>query len=391
MGMDFYQFHLNTKILFQPGIAKDFGNELSQLPAKRYLLVADPYFVQSGVAAEIAKGVEAAEFEVVGIFSDIPPNSEVQVVKACIALAQSKQAEGLIVLGGGSAIDTAKAANIVLTLGGDLVEDHSGSQTIPHALKPLIAIPTTAGTGSEVTSSAVIFDEGSQRKLSFNDAFIRPHLALLDPELTLSVPAKATAMTGMDALTHSIESITSVQANPMSDALAKQAIPRILEFLPKAVQHGEDLEARSEMMIAANMAGIAFDHAMVGVVHSMSHATGGIAHVPHGMANSIFLPYGMEYNLEVSADRYAEIAKLMGVDVSGMDVNTAARAAIDAVRGLRQKLKQGSGLPDRLRDAGVKETQLEEIARSAVEDGTSFFNPREVVFEEVLKKIREAY
>src|SRR5262249_53931774 len=127
--MDFYQFHLNTKNLFQAGIARDFGNELSQLPAKRYLLVADPYFVQSGVAGEIAQGVETADFQIVGTFSDIPPNSEVKVVKACLQLAQAKQAEGLIVLGGGSAIDTAKAANIVLTLGGDLVEDHSGSQT----------------------------------------------------------------------------------------------------------------------------------------------------------------------------------------------------------------------------------------------------------------------
>jgi alcohol dehydrogenase len=391
VGADFYQFFLNTKILFQAGISGDFSNELSQMNIGSWLLVTDPFFAHNGVAEKIRAGIEAAGCRVTGIFSDVPPNSELRVVQACIELAKQVGAEAIVALGGGSAIDTAKAANIVLSLGGDLVEDYSGAQTIPRALNPLIAIPTTAGTGSEVTSSAVIFDEASQRKLSFNDSYLRPSLALLDPELTLSLPPKATAMTGMDALTHSIESYTSVQSNPMSDALAMKAIKMIHLNLFKAVERGDDLAARSEMIIAANMAGIAFDQAMVGVVHSMSHATGGIAHVPHGMANSIYLPYGMEYNLEVCAERYAGIARRLGVDTAKMDKVSAARAAIQAVRDLRTSLKQLCGLPDRLRDAGVQEGQLEEIAHAAVEDGASFFNPREVIYEEVLQKIREAY
>ncbi|KAB2840621.1 iron-containing alcohol dehydrogenase [bacterium] len=391
VGIDFYQFFLNTKILFQPGISKDFANELAQLPARKFLLVTDPFFAENGVADAVRAGLESAGTEVVGVFSDVPPNSEVEVVKRCAVAATAGGAEGIVVLGGGSAMDTAKAANIVFSLGGDLVADYSGSQTIPRALKPLIAIPTTAGTGSEVTSSAVIFDEATQRKLSFNDSFLRPQLALLDPELTLSLPPKATAMTGMDALTHAIEAYTSAQANPMSDALAMKAVKLIRTNLLKAVERGDDLEARSHMMIASNMAGIAFDHAMVGVVHAMSHATGGIAHVPHGLANSIYLPYGMEYNLEVAADRYAGLARRLGVDTSAMSAPEAARTAVQAVRELRAALKRACGLPDRLRDAGVAEGQLEEIAATAVEDGASFFNPREVVFEEVLIKIREAY
>lgn len=391
VGIDFYQFFLNTKILFQPGISKDFANELAQLPARKFLLVTDPFFAENGVADAVRAGLESAGTEVVGVFSDVPPNSEVEVVKRCAVAATAGGAEGIVVLGGGSAMDTAKAANIVFSLGGDLVADYSGSQTIPRALKPLIAIPTTAGTGSEVTSSAVIFDEATQRKLSFNDSFLRPQLALLDPELTLSLPPKATAMTGMDALTHAIEAYTSAQANPMSDALAMKAVKLIRTNLLKAVERGDDLEARSHMMIASNMAGIAFDHAMVGVVHAMSHATGGIAHVPHGLANSIYLPYGMEYNLEVAADRYAGLARRLGVDTSAMSAPEAARAAVQAVRELRAALKRACGLPDRLREAGVAEGQLEEIAATAVEDGASFFNPREVVFDEVLNKIREAY
>jgi alcohol dehydrogenase class IV len=391
VGTDFYQFYLNTKILFQPGIAKDFSNELGQVGASRYFLIADPFLFESGVAKAIQKGVEAGGGGIVGLYKDVPPNSSVEVVKACAAQALASGAEGTIVVGGGSAMDTAKCANILFSLGGDLVVDYSGSQTIPRALKPLIAIPTTAGTGSEVTSSAVILDEASQRKLSFNDFFLRPTLAILDPELTLTVPPKGTAITGMDALTHAVEAYTSVQANPMSDALAMKAVKLIKGNLLKAVRNGADLEARGNMLIAANMAGIAFDHAMVGVVHAMAHATGGIAHVPHGMANSIYLPFGMEYNLETSAGRYHGIARRFGIDVSKQSDEAGARAAIQWVRDLRTELKKICGLPDRLRDAGVREDQLEEIARAAVEDGTSFFNPREVTFEGVLEKIKEAY
>lgn len=391
MSPDFYQFFLNTKILFGPGISKDFGNELQQLQLTKYFLVTDPFLYENGVAAAVQEGVESSGCQIVGTFKDVPPNSELAVVLRCAEAAKAAGAEAVIVLGGGSAMDTAKCVNLLLSLGGDLVADYSGSQTISQALQPLIAIPTTAGTGSEVTSSAVILDEANGRKVSFNDFYLRPSLALLDPELTWTVPPKVTAMTGMDALTHAIESYTSVQANPMSDALAMKAIKLIAGHLLRAVQDGSDAEARAQMMVAANMAGIAFDHAMVGVVHAMSHATGGIAHVPHGLANSIYLPFGMEYNMETSAPRYAGIARRFGIDTSKLSPDEAALRAIQFVRDLRAQMKAACGLPDRLRDAGVKESQLEELANAAVEDGTSFFNPREVTFEGVLEKMKQAY
>ena len=353
-------------------------------------MVCDPFFAKNGLAQTVKEGIEAAGLEVVGIYSEVPPNSELKTVEACANQARAAEAEGIVVLGGGSAIDTAKAANILLSLGGDLVNDYSGTQTISQELKPLIAIPTTAGTGSEVTSSAVIYDAANRLKLSFNDSHLVPSLALLDPELTLTVPPPITAMTGMDAMTHAIEAVTSIQANPMSEALALQAIAMLRQNLLATVRDGSDLERRGQLMAAANMAGIAFDHAMVGVIHAMSHATGGIAHVPHGMANSIFLPYGMEYNLEVAAAGYARMAPAFGIAVSG-DENADARAVIQAVRDLRRDLHQACGLPQRLSEAGVKESDLNEIARNAVDDGTSFFNPREVTEEGVLAKIREAY
>lgn len=385
-----YQFFLRSKVLFQPGLARDFSNELGQLGVAKLFLVCDPFFAKNGLAETIKQGIEAAGVEVVGLFSEVPPNSELKTVQDCARKAEEAGAEGLVVLGGGSAIDTAKAANILLSLGGDLVNDYSGSQTITQDLKPLIAIPTTAGTGSEVTSSAVIYDAANRLKLSFNDSHLVPTLALLDPELTLTVPPAVTAMTGMDAMTHAVEAVTSIQANPMSEALALKAIELLRKNLLETVRDGSDPARRGNLMAAANMAGIAFDHAMVGVVHAMSHATGGIAHVPHGMANSIYLPYGMEYNLEVAAAGYARMAPAFGLEVSG-DEEADARAVIRAVRDLRLELHRACGLPQTLREAGVKEADLPEIARLAVEDGTSFFNPREVTEEEVLAKIREAY
>ncbi len=388
---EFYQFFLNTKILFQAGISQNFGHECEQLGVQKLFLICDPFFAQNGLADSIQEALANSGIQTVGRFSEVPPKSEIQVVQKCAEAAMASGAEALLALGGGSAMDTAKTANILFSLGGDLVNDYSGSQTISEPLKPLIAIPTTAGTGSEVTSSAVIFDEASQSKLSFNDFNLRPTLALLDPEITLSMPPKLTAMTGMDALTHAIESYTSLQANPMSDALAMKAIKIIKNHLLSAVRQGDDLEARSNMLVAANMAGIAFDHAMVGVVHAMSHATGGIAHVAHGLANSIYLPFGMEFNLEVAAERYAGIARRFGIDTRLLNTDEAARAAIAYVKQLRKDLYVACGLEFRLRDVGVNEDQLEAIAQAATEDGTSFFNPREVGYDDVYLKIKEAY
>lgn len=391
MGTDFYQFNLKTKILFQAGLSKDFGNEISQLQIKKLFLICDPFFVESGVARAVERGIEAAGVRVVGRFDRIPANSELKVVQHCAQLASRSGAEGMVVLGGGSSMDTAKTANILFSLGGDLVADYSGSQTIDRPLKPLIAIPTTAGTGSEVSSAAVILDTEHHAKLSFTDDHLRPDLAILDPELTLSLPPKVTAMTGMDALTHAIESYTSRQANPMSDAMAMKALKLIKNNLLQAVEQGDDLEARSQMLIAANMAGIAFDHAMVGIVHAMSHAAGGVAGVPHGLANHIFLPFGMEYNKKVSARRYAGIARRFGIETAGMDPEEAAQAAIDYVRQIRRDLKKSCGLPDRLREAGIRGDQLEAIAELAMEDGTTYFNPREVTLEGLREKIQEAF
>ncbi len=389
--VEFFQFHCPTRIVFSNGIARDFSAERASFNLSRLFVVTDKVLTELKVIDPVLEGVQKSGMEIAGIFKEVPSNSELKVVKRCAEEAAKKEADGLLAIGGGSVIDTAKAVDILLTHEGDLVHDYSGAQTLPGPLKPLLAIPTTAGTGSEVSTAAVILDEATHTKLSFVDRHLAPHLAILDPELTVSMPPKVTAATAMDALTHAIESYTSVQANPVSRAFSRGAIPLIRKNLLRAVLHGNDLEARGALLTAATMAGIAFDHAMVGVVHAMAHATGGLAAVHHGTANSSFLPWGMEYNLETSYRDYAEVGEILEVRKSGMNDREAALAAIEAIKRFRLEIHQASGLPYRLRDVGVSQGLLEAIAEGAVNDGTSFYNPREVVKEAVLEQVKKAW
>lgn len=388
---DFFQFYCPTKLVFQPGISKDFSAELSHFSLTKVQVITDAMLVKVGLVAPIIEGLKSAGLEVVSVFDRVPPNSELKIIQECANEASQKEVDGIIAIGGGSVIDTAKCVDILLTYGGDLVNDYSGAETLAGPLKPLIAIPTTSGTGSEVTHAAVILDAETHTKLSFVDRNLAPHLAILDPELTFGLPAKLTAATAMDALTHAIESMTSIQSNPISEALAAQAIPLIRQNILKAVLNGQDLEARSALMTAATLAGIAFDHSMVGVVHGMSHATGGLAGIHHGLANSIFLPWGMEYNFEKCVPRYARVASLLGIQKGSMAEEEVARLGIESIKKLRLELKQACGMTDNLTDAGVSFDLLDAIAEGAVNDGTSFYNPREVVKEDLLPFIQKAF
>ncbi|GAG59793.1 unnamed protein product, partial [marine sediment metagenome] len=301
-------------------------------------------------------------------------------------MAREKESDILIAVGGGSVIDTAKGMNLLLSEGGDLMEDHQGAYLLERPLKNLITIPTTAGTGSEVTFAAVIRDSNQKLKVSFISPYISPNTAILDPEVTISCPPELTASTGMDALTHAIESIHSLQNEPITDALAIHAIKLIGGNLREAVNNGENIEARGNMLIAANMAGLAFTNALVGCVHAMAHALGGYYDVPHGIANSILLPYGMKYNLDY-CNRYALVAKAFGINIEGLTKKEASRKAIDVVL----KLTKDCGIPQKLREVGVKEEGLNKIAEISMYDGSMLNNPREAKVEEIEELLRKAY
>ncbi len=388
---EFYQFHHPTKVIYGEGLVTDFAHELEELGVKNYFIVSDQVLNSLGLIEQIKKGLEEAGFTITGEFYDVPQDASVEAVESISRNATDSGAQGLIAVGGGSVIDATKAANFVFSEGGDLIEDYSGAATLTKPLKPFIVIPTTAGTGSENTIVAVIYDVANKTKLAFSDKFLLPDLAVLDPVMTQSLPPGLTASTGMDALTHAVESYVGIDSSPHSEALAVEAIRHIFKYLVRATQKGDDIEARGGMLIAANMAGSSFSHSMVGCVHSMAHAVGGLTRVPHGVANAILLPHGMEYNFEECKEKFAKLAPVMGVDVTGMSVDEAGRAAIAAVRDLGQQLNDLDAIPLRLRDVGVSEKSLRAIAEAATEDGTVIYNPREVEAEEILIHLENAY
>ncbi|HEU5089638.1 MAG TPA: iron-containing alcohol dehydrogenase, partial [Roseiflexaceae bacterium] len=304
------------------------------------------------------------------------------------ALARQAGADVLIAIGGGSPIDTAKAMRILLSEGGTLLE-HQGYNLLTRALLPMVAIPTTAGTGSEVTTWAVIRDEQTGVKLTFSSMFLGPDLAILDPELTLGLPSRLTAATGMDALTHAIESFVGTNSNPITDTLALQAIDMISNNLRAATHSGSDPEARGQMLVASCVAGIAFSSGggSLGIVHALAHAIGGLYEVHHGTANSILLPHGMRFNSDTVPNRFARIARYMGVNSGGRPENDVIADGIFAV----EALAVDCDLPSRLRDVGVPRDNFEQIVEMALTDPAMYTNPRQPSREDALGVLEAAW
>jgi alcohol dehydrogenase class IV len=378
-----FNFASPTKIVFGCGAAKDAGIEMTSLGASRTLLLTD-----SGVmAAGLAERVKGALGErCVGVFYEIPQDTGVHVVERAAEMARGLGADSLVSVGGGSVMDTAKGLAVLITEGGRL-QDYQGFQMLTRRQAFHVTIPTTAGTGSETTFAAVIKDHERKEKILLFDYHLAPDIAILDPEMLATLPPKITAFTGMDALTHAVEAIHSLQAEPFADALSFHAIRLIRENLPRCVEQGDDLAARGQMFAAAAMAGQAFTNAMVGVVHALAHTLGARFGVPHGLANAMLLPQGMRYNLESCAERYALVAEAMGVRTAGMSNEEAARSAVEAVRELALRL----GLPTRLRDAGVPRDSLRECAEQSLSDGSIVYNPRQADEAGLVKLLEEAW
>jgi alcohol dehydrogenase len=378
-------FFPSTKICFGAGVVRDVGLELDGLGASRALLVTD-----EGIArfTDLARRVEAAlGRRCVGVFSDVPPDSSVEAVVRGTELVRQRGADSLVAVGGGSAMDTAKAMAIQATLGGRL-QDHEGAQILGRKVMPQIAIPTTAGTGSEICGVAVIKDPEQHRKLFFVDYRLAPDVALLDPEMTLGLPPKLTAATGMDALSHAIEAIHTTLRHPISDALALHAIRLIHEYLPRAVDDGSDLVARGQMLVAASIANLAASQSQYGLVHAMAHTAGVHYGIHHGHANALFLPHVMRFNADELAPRYVLVAEALGIARDGRDDAACAAAAADAVEALVRRV----GLENRLRKLGVPDSALGDLAQATLSDGPIAFNAKFAMDAElVLGVYRAAY
>lgn len=390
MVPSYYEFHCSVKILCGRKALANLPHELSSLGAAKPLVITDKGVVAAGLLKRLLRAFKDAGTTTGPIFDETPVDSGVSVVNRIAGIYRAEGCDAIVALGGGSVMDTAKGVNIVISEGSEDLAAFQGVDRLSATMKPLIAIPTTAGTGSEVTSAAVIFDDvDSKEKIALVSARLMPHVAIVDPALMETMPPRVTAATGMDALTHAVEAATGVQKNPMSDAFASAAIRMVAAQLVPAVEDGGNGDARLAMANAALLAGIAFSNSMVGVVHALAHATGAICHVPHGVANGILLPHGMRYNLEARRDAYAEIADMAGI--SGNTTKARADGAVAWVEGLQSKLNRLCEFPTRLRDVGVAEADLEKIANVAQNDGSITYNPTEADAADLLGILRGAW
>lgn len=360
-----------TRVVFGNDAHREVKLELLAAGGSKALLVTDDQLLEN---TDIPKRVqEVLKDACVGVFSDVPPDSGVHVVNKGAEMARELGADSVVSVGGGSPIDTAKGIAIVMTEGGSL-RDYEGFQMLSRPQAPHVAIPTTAGTGSEVTYVAVIKDHEAKQKLLFGDHNIIPNAALLDPTLTVGLPKQLTAATGMDALSHALEALHSQQREPISDGLALHAIRLIAQFLPLAVENGDDLAVRGQVLLASNMAGTAFSNAQVGLVHAMAHTVGAHYGIHHGLANALFMPHVIRFNAEECAPCYRPVAEALGVDVRGCSDDEAAGLAADAIAELSVKV----GLPTTLSEVGVPKDALEMLSDATLNDGAIVYNARAV-------------
>jgi alcohol dehydrogenase class IV len=369
-----------TKVVFGAKSLGELASEVDGLGCARVMVVTDALLAEKTDLVRRAEKVLGKRLA--GIYADVVPDSSVAVVDRGAARARELGATGLVSLGGGSSIDTAKGIAIVMTEGGSL-RDHQGFQGLSRPTAPHVAVPTTAGTGSEVSKAALIKDEEAKQKLIFGDFHIYPRVAILDPELTAGMPPRIAAGTGLDALTHAIEALHAATHEPIADALALHAIRLITRHLPEAIATGSDLAARGQMLLAATLAGMAFDNAQVGLVHAIAHTVGARHGVHHGLANAIALPHVMRFNADVASEAYR---------AAGVAMSLPGDASVDRVASHVAAFVAKVGLPTRYRDVGVPESDLASIAEITLSDGAIVYNPKPVTDSaEVLSVLRAAF
>jgi len=357
-----------TKLTIGAGRASAVADEVSRLGGERVLLMSDRGIEAAGLLG-IVKG--ALGRKLAATFLDVPQDSGLDTVDAATRVGRDAGVDIVVSIGGGSVIDTSKAVAICLGAGGKAI-DHVGAYQMRGKPLPHVVLPTTAGTGSEVTNTAVIRHAERGRKVYFLDDKLFPNTAILDPSLVAGLPRGLTASTGMDALTHAIEAVVSKGGNPISEGLALQAIRMVYEQLPQCIERPGDLEARVQMQLASTMAGWAFNVAGVGLVHGMSHALGARHHVPHGTANGILLPHVMRFNVEAAGPKLAQVARALGCE--GNDEAALCVAAADRVAELLVRI----GHQTKLSEVGIKQADFAACAELALTDGATATNPRAV-------------
>lgn len=381
-----YGINLPTRIEVGAGLLKDTGLLASEITeGRKAFIVSDPGVKAAGITKKVISSLAETGFTW-SLFEEVQPNPKDTDCESGGEKAQHFKADVIVAVGGGSVIDSAKAIALLHTYGGPVVS-YEGRGTVPGAVTPIIAIPTTAGTGSEVTRSAVVTDTKRSFKMSVKDVRLAPGLALVDPETTYTLPEGLTASTGMDALVHAIEAYTCRMANPFSDAMALAAMEIIYPALPVVVKEGSNKQARDDMMIGSVLAGIAFSHADVGAVHCLAEAIGSLYDTPHGIANSIFLPEVTAFNAEADPERHARAASACGLDVKNMQPEEASRLLAEKLAELSSEI----GIPrfNSLDKANPKDfAYLAEISEL---NGSTPSNCRTITKEDYLQILQESY
>ncbi|MBI5115073.1 iron-containing alcohol dehydrogenase [Candidatus Poribacteria bacterium] len=385
---DVVRFSFPTTIYFGPGALEQLPLCLEEVGVTKPLLVTDSGLPKTGAFNMVEAVLKQSRMRF-ALFSDVHPNPLIEDVERAAGAYRTNGCNGVIGLGGGSALDAAKVMPVAVTNKGSLTDydvQTGGNTQIKGPLPAVIAIPTTAGTGSEVGRCSVITDPQANRKFLVCHPEMMPRRAILDPELTVGLPAHLTAATGMDAFTHNLEALTVDMFHPMCDAIALKGIEFTAQYLERAVKNPKDIEARGHMMIAAMMGAVAFQKDL-GAAHSMAHPLSTLCGVHHGLANAICLVPVMKFNRDIVAAKYAEVARCFGTDISRLSKLEAADKAIEAVADLNRRI----GIPGSLAQVGVTKDQLPVLAKKAFEDICHQANPRLCSEQDFLKLFKEAF
>lgn len=362
-----------NRVVIGAGSARTVGAEIRALGRERALVVTDEGVREVPAARDLVNSLRA-ELRSVDLYDQVQGNPTDLGVEDLVAFMQQVRPDVLVAVGGGSPIDAAKCANLVFTHGGRPLDYVRGgpAAAVAGRLLPLIAVPTTAGTASEVTAVCVIVDTQSGRKVSVSSSLLVPDISVLDPEMTVSLPPRLTAFTGMDALTHLVEAYVSTVGFAPAEAVALAGIGMIRRALPLVVKDGHNLEAREEMLVASMMGGMAFNHNRLGLTHAMAHQLSTVCGLHHGLANAILLPHVMAYNLPASPIKSARIAQALGVDCTTLSPQEAGAKAI----GLVEELSRAIGIPRTLKEAGVARERIPAMVEMALADSVIRKNPR---------------
>ena len=382
-----FDFLMPSVNFFGPGVIAKIGDRAKMLNMHKPLIVTTEGLskIDNGPVKQTIASLEKAGVDY-AVFTGAEPNPKIRNVQAGKKMYQDENCDSIITVGGGSAHDCVKGIGIVLTNGDD-ISKLAGIETLKNPLPPLMAVNTTAGTGSELTRHAVITNEKTHLKFVVVSWRNIPLVSFNDPMLMLDIPKNITAATGCDAFVQAIEPYVSVYHNPITDSQCKEAIQLIQTALPEVVANGHNIEARTKMVEAEMLAGMAFNNANLGYVHAMAHQLGGQYDAPHGVCCALLLTTVEEYNLIACPERFAELAKVMGFDTTGLTLYEAAQKSIDGMREMCRLV----GIPSSIKEIGAKPEDFEMMAKNALKDGNAFSNPRKGTVEDIVKLYQKAY